>query len=139
MGIGAGMMAHQWQQAELLDKTGVRVTGVVSRVVLPTGKGQISGEIAYTVAGHRHTVRKTPHGGYPHPSQGDRVCLEAAREHPRLVRLCGDRYPDGDDEFPTLALITTAASIGLLFVTGHWIAKRREIRGAAEPSADRPS
>ncbi|MGV9707301.1 hypothetical protein [Streptomyces sp. NPDC003483] len=136
IGLGGGMMAHEWRQAELLDETGTRVTGVVSRVVLPTGRGErISGEIVYTVAGRRHTVRKVPNGGYPHPRKGDRVCLEVAREHPRLVRLCGDRYPDGDNGFPTLALVTVAAAIGLLFVTGHWITTRRALLVAPTSSA----
>ncbi|WP_455431819.1 hypothetical protein [Streptomyces fagopyri] len=127
-------MAHEWQQAELLDRTGIRVTGVVSRVVPPTGRdsGQSSAaDIVYTVSGGRHTVRKTPDDGYPPPRKGDRVCLEASREEPELARLCGDRYPDGDGGFSTLALVAVAATIGLLFVTGHWVTTRRELRKPA--------
>ncbi|MET7681615.1 hypothetical protein [Streptomyces sp. NPDC005423] len=132
IGLIGAMMLREWQQAELLDETGIRVTGVVSRVVLSTGKGEpVRGEIVYTVAGRRHTVRKAPNGGYPPPRKGDRVCLEAARERPRLVRLCGDRYPDGDDGFPTLVLVAVAATIGLLVVAGHWINTRRELLTAS--------
>ncbi|MFE4698191.1 hypothetical protein ACFRIC_14095 [Streptomyces sp. NPDC056738] len=129
--LGGGVMRHDWRQAELLDDTGIRVTGVVIRVVVPTGKGEKSDEIAYTVAGRRYTVRKVPNGGYPLPPKGTRVCLEAAREQPRLTRLCGDRYPDGDDGFPSFVLFTVAATIGLLFVTGHWLTTRRELRRPA--------
>ncbi|MER6439247.1 hypothetical protein ABT275_23215 [Streptomyces sp. NPDC001185] len=60
-----------------------------------------------------------------------------ARRRPR--RLCGDRYPDGDDGFPTLALVTVAATIGLFFVTGHWITERRELLVAPASSADTAS
>ncbi|MEU3245517.1 hypothetical protein [Streptomyces sp. NPDC006875] len=67
------------------------------------------------------------------------MCLEAARERPRLVRLCGDRYPHGDDGFPTLALVTVAATIGLFFVVGHWITERREPLVAPASSADTTS
>ncbi|MFF3891454.1 hypothetical protein [Streptomyces sp. NPDC001914] len=129
--LGGGVMRHDWRQAELLDDTGIRVTGVVTRVVVPTGKGNKSDEIAYTVAGRHYTVRKVPNDGYRLPRKGARVCLEAARERPRLTRLCGDRYPDGDDEFPSFALFTAAATIGLLFVTGRWLTTRRELRRSA--------
>ncbi|MEU1529894.1 hypothetical protein [Streptomyces fagopyri] len=83
------------------------------------------------MAGIRHTVRKVPNDGYPLPRKGDRVCLEASREEPQLARLCGDRYPDGDGGFPTLALVAVAATIGLLFVTGHWVTSRRALRQPA--------
>lgn len=84
--VAAGMMVQAWRQAELLDRTGVRVTGIVSRIVPHTGRGggNDSGEIVYTVDGHRHTVLKEL-GGRRYASQkGQKVCLEASSEQPLL-------------------------------------------------------
>ncbi|MFJ8993481.1 hypothetical protein ACIRQH_24200 [Streptomyces sp. NPDC102279] len=121
-------MAYEWQQAELLDNTGIRVTAVVHHVVPAAGHGQpVRADMVYALAGHRHSTRKVLNGGYPLPRKGDRVCLEASGEQPRLVRLCGDRYPDGDDRFPTLALTGVAATIGLIYVIARWVAKNREL------------
>ncbi|MEV6193386.1 hypothetical protein AB0M19_13420 [Streptomyces sp. NPDC051920] len=136
LGFGSIMMAHDWQQAELLDETGIQVTGIVSRVAPPSGNrnggGLIYYDIAYPAADHRYTVTKST-SRYPPPRKGEQVCLEAARSQPRLTRSCGERYPNGDSGFPTLVLVTVAATIGLLFVTGRWITKRRE--HLAVPSA----
>ncbi len=141
LGFGSIMMAHDWQRAELLDETGIRVRGTVSHVApQPAARtgGLLYYAVTYTVTDHRYTVSRST-SDYPRPRKGDRVCLEAARKQPRLTRLCGDRYPDGDDGFPALALTTVAATIGLLFVTGHWITKRREPLLAPTASADTAS
>ncbi|MGW3632037.1 hypothetical protein ACWD7F_18045 [Streptomyces sp. NPDC005122] len=72
IGLTEGMMAHDWSQAELLDRTGVRVSGVVSRAVPPRGKGDglTHADIVYTLAGHRYTVDKVPNKWLSPPAEG---------------------------------------------------------------------
>ncbi|MER5655856.1 hypothetical protein ABT076_22885 [Streptomyces sp. NPDC002131] len=133
--LTVGMLVHDWRQAELLDRTGIRVTGVVARIVPHAGRGggNDRGEIVYTVAGHRHTVLKELGGKHYVSQKGRTVCLEASGERPLLTRLCGDRYPDGDDGFPGGVLTAVAATIGFFFVIGRWVIKRREALAASPP------
>jgi hypothetical protein len=117
----------QWQRAELIDDTGVRVTGVVSRIIDPGTKYQ-GQEISYTVDHHRHTVVRNLDTDLSHPKPGHRVCLEAARTHPDVVRMCGERYPQGDDMYPVHILVTVFGTAGLLFVTGYLVTGARQAR-----------
>ncbi|MGV9608977.1 hypothetical protein ACWDR2_35360 [Streptomyces sp. NPDC003631] len=54
------------------------------------------------------------------PTVGTTVCLEASAEHPETVRLCGQRYPGGDDMIPAEGLIVVAGTAGTLMAAG-WI------------------
>jgi hypothetical protein len=56
------------------------------------------------------------------------VCLEAARGHPGVVRLCGERYPSGDDMYPTYVLVAVAGAIGVCVVAGVALGVRRRSR-----------
>jgi hypothetical protein len=126
-GFGAWSATLQWQRAELIDNTGVRVTGVVSRIVDPGTKYEKQ-EITYTVDGRRHTMVKNLDTDLSHPKRGHRVCLEAARTRAEVVRLCGDRYPQGDDMFPVYVLVTVFGTAGLLFVIGYLVIGARQAR-----------
>ncbi|MFG3168592.1 hypothetical protein [Streptomyces sp. NPDC048200] len=87
----------------------------------------------YTVEGHRHRVLKELGGKHYASRKGRKVCLEASGERPLLTRLCGDRYPDGDDGFPSGVLTAVAATIGFFFVIGRWGIRRREALAASPP------
>ncbi|WP_369249936.1 hypothetical protein [Streptomyces sp. R41] len=116
--------AFQWQRAELIDDTGVRVTGVVSRIADPGTKYQKQ-EISYTVDGGRHTTVRNLDTDLSRPKPGHRVCLEASRTHPDVVRMCGERYPQGDDMYPVYILVTVFGTAGLLFVIGYLVTSAR--------------
>ncbi|PBC60512.1 hypothetical protein BKI49_28815 [Streptomyces sp. Tue6028] len=116
----------QWQRGRLIDDTGVQVTGTVTRL-LHVDKGYKK-EIAYTVDGRRHTLNKGYDPTLHAPRRGDRVCLEAAREHPDIVRMCEDHYPQGDDTFPAYILGAFFCTAGLLFVIGHQVTVARRTR-----------
>ncbi|MFC9456263.1 hypothetical protein [Streptomyces sp. NPDC056983] len=98
--LGGCSASRQWRQAERIDAAPFRVTGVVTAVekVPRSGDEQV---ITYEVQGRRHTVRRALGTGPGSPGPGHRVCLEADRGHPGVVRLCGERYPSGDDMYPT--------------------------------------
>ncbi|GGN73619.1 hypothetical protein GCM10011579_051870 [Streptomyces albiflavescens] len=117
----------QWQRAELIDDTGIRVTGVVSRIIDPGTKYQRQ-EISYPVDHHRHTVVRNLDTDLSHPKPGHRVCLEVARTHPGVVRMCGTRYPKGDDMYPVYILVTVFGTAGLLFVIGYLVTGARQTR-----------
>ncbi|MGW6480598.1 hypothetical protein ACWGDS_22350 [Streptomyces sp. NPDC055059] len=109
--LGGCSASRQWRQAERIDAAPVRVTGVVTAVehVPKSGDEQV---IAYEVQGRRHTVKRSLGTGPGSPGAGHRVCLEADRARPDVVRLCGERYPSGDDMYPTYVLVTVAGAIG---------------------------
>ncbi|MGW8681781.1 hypothetical protein ACWGNN_12090 [Streptomyces sp. NPDC055817] len=115
--LGGCSASRQWRQAERIDAAPVRVTGVVTAVehVPKSGYEQV---IAYEVQGRRHTVRRSLGTGPGSPGVGHRVCLEADRDRPDVVRLCGERYPSGDDLYPTYVLVTVAGAIGACVVAG---------------------
>ncbi|MEU1199341.1 hypothetical protein ABZ446_24375 [Streptomyces sp. NPDC005813] len=116
----------QWQQGRLIDATGVQATGTVTRL-LHVGKGYTK-EIAYTVDGRHHTLQKSYDPTLHHPRRGDRLCLEASRRHPDIVRMCEDHYPAGDDTFPAYILGAFFGTAGLLFVIGHQVTGARRTR-----------
>ncbi|MCX4642381.1 hypothetical protein [Streptomyces sp. NBC_01446] len=60
------------------------------------------------------------------------MCLEADRARPDVVRLCGERYPSGDDMYPTYVLVTVAGAIGACVVAGVAVGVRR--RSRSEPA-----
>ncbi|WP_327578806.1 MULTISPECIES: hypothetical protein [unclassified Streptomyces] len=115
--LGGCSASRQWRQAERIDAAPVRVTGVVTAVehVPKSGYEQV---IAYEVQGRRHTVRRSLGAGTGSPGVGHRVCLEADRDRPDVVRLCGERHPSGDDLYPTYVLVTVAGAIGACVVAG---------------------
>ncbi|MFD0060106.1 hypothetical protein [Streptomyces sp. NPDC056690] len=125
--LGGCSASRQWRQAERIDAAPVRVTGVVTAVehVPKSGYEQV---IAYEVQGHRHTVRRALGTGPGSPGPGHRVCLEADRGHPGVVRLCGERYPSGDDMYPTYVLVTVTGAIGACVVAGVALGVRRRSR-----------
>jgi hypothetical protein len=125
--LGGCSASRQWRQAEQIDAAPVRVTGVVTAVehVPKSGDEQV---IAYEVQGHQHTVRRALGTGPGSPGTGHRVCLEADRDHPGVVRLCGERYPSGDDMYPTYVLVAVAGAIGTCVVAGVAVGVRRRSR-----------
>ncbi|MFE7153445.1 hypothetical protein [Streptomyces sp. NPDC057636] len=125
--LGGCSASRQWRQAERIDAAPVRVTGVITAIehVLKSGSGQV---IAYRVQGHRHTVTRSLGAGPGSPGVGHRVCLEADRDHSDVVRLCGERYPSGDDMYPTYVLVAVAGAIGACVVAGVAVGVRRDSR-----------
>ncbi|MGW6137895.1 hypothetical protein [Streptomyces sp. NPDC055140] len=124
--LGGCSASRQWRQAERIDAAPVRVTGVVTAVehVPKSGDEQV---IAYEVQGHRYTARRSLGTGPGSPGAGHRVCLEADLDHPDVVRLCGERYPSGDDMYPTYVLVTVTGAIGACVVAGVAVGVRRRI------------
>lgn len=139
-GFGACSATLQWHRAELIDDDPLRVTGVVSRILVEAKGNQE--EIAYTVDGHRHTLLKSLADDVKQPKPGHRVCLEAARTHPEVVRLCEDHYPQGDDIFPVYILVTVFGTAGTLFVVGYLVISTRQtrrVRQARESPLETPA
>jgi len=135
-GFGACSATLQWHRAELIDDDPVRVTGVVSRVIEPTTKYRRE-EIAYTVDGHRHTTVRKLDTDLSRAEPGHNVCLEAARTHPEVVRLCKEHYPQGDDIFPVYILVTVFGTAGVLFVVGYLVTSARQA-GRARRAQESP-
>ncbi|MFE5022335.1 hypothetical protein ACFRAO_03120 [Streptomyces sp. NPDC056656] len=129
--VGGCPASRQWRQAERIDAAPVRVTGVVTAVehVPKSGYEQV---IAYEVRGHRHTVTRALGTGPGSPGAGHLVCLEAERDHPGVVRFCGERYPSGDDMYPTYVLLAVAGAIGACVVAGAAAGVRR--RSPSKPA-----
>ncbi|MFB6675353.1 hypothetical protein ACFCWG_23630 [Streptomyces sp. NPDC056390] len=125
--LGGCSVSRQWRQAERIDAAPVRVTGVITAIehVPKSGSEQV---IAYRVQGHRHTVTRSLGTGPGSPGVGHRVCLEADRDHSDVVRLCGERYPSGDDMYPTYVLVAVAGAIGACVVAGVAVGVRRDSR-----------
>ncbi|MFF4830136.1 hypothetical protein [Streptomyces sp. NPDC001312] len=127
---GGCSLAGEISDARRIDASPVRLHGVVDRVV-PV-KGGNTFRVSYLVGGQRFATEDLPvgHGaGLADPTVGTTVCLEASSEHPETVRLCGQRYPSGDDMIPTEGLIVVAGTAGTLMAAG-WIlmVARRERR-----------
>ncbi len=79
--------------------------------------------VSYRVEGRRFATEDLPVGQVAEPAiptVGTTVCLEASAEHPETVRLCGQRYPSGDDMIPAESLIVVAGTAGTLMAAG-WI------------------
>ncbi|MFF2200887.1 hypothetical protein [Streptomyces sp. NPDC058145] len=118
--------ARQRQDARRIDAAPRRVTGVVEHAV-PEPKGGVRMEIAYTVGARRYSTDRElndlPYG--TKPGAGVRVCLEVAGSRPATNRLCGQRYPAGDDWVSAYGLMTVAGTIGVLCCAGTVLVARR--------------
>ena len=85
--------------------------------------------------GRRRTMVRNLDTDLSHPKPGHGVCLEASRTHPEVVRMCGERYPEGDDMYPVYILVTLFGTAGLLFVIGYLVTGARQARHMARPDA----
>ncbi|WP_371794208.1 hypothetical protein [Streptomyces sp. NBC_01718] len=132
---GGCSLAVEISDAQKIDASPVRVHGVVDRVVQVKGGADI--RVSYQVGGQRFATEDLPvlQGvGRTTPTVGTSVCLEVSAEHPESVRVCGQRYPGGDDMIPTLGLVAAAGTVGVVMAAG-WIVvatqqKRRDNRGS---------
>lgn len=118
---GGCSLAGEISDARRIDASPMRVHGVVDRVV-PV-KGGTTFRVSYRVEGQRFATEDLPVGQgaeLADPTVGTIVCLEASTEHPETVRLCGQRYPSGDDMIRTEGLIVVAGAAGTLMAAG-WI------------------
>lgn len=133
---GGCSLAGEMSGARRIDASPMRVDGVVERVVPVKGGATIT--VSHQVGGQRFATEGLPVGrvaGLTYPTVGTGLCLEASTEHPKTVRLCGQRYPGGDDMISTEVLIVVAGSAGTLMAAG-WIRmvarqKRRDDRGSS--------
>lgn len=93
--------------------------------------------MSYQVGGQRFSTEDLPvaqEAGVTDPAVGTGVCLEASAEHPGTVRLCGQRYPGGDNMIPTEGLVVLAGSAGALMAAGWTVAVTRQERRERERS-----
>jgi hypothetical protein len=122
----AWSMASQLRDAQRIDASPIRVQGVVDRIT--SFKGGEDVRVSYDVAGRRYSTEGLPSNRMPDGlAVGTRVCLEAAADHPGTVRLCGRRYPAGDDWLPTLLLIV-AGTAGTFLALGFAVSGIRAHR-----------
>ncbi|MFF3562382.1 hypothetical protein ACFYXS_20320 [Streptomyces sp. NPDC002574] len=134
-GLGATwFLIAQLRAADRIDASPVRVRGVVERV-RETGKGGREVLVGYELAGRHFSDSGLPEAKMPEQlGAGDSLCLEAAGRHPGTVRLCGQRYPAGDDLPPTAILVMVGATAGMLCAAGFAVSELRvRRRGAAGP------
>ncbi|MFD3456634.1 hypothetical protein ACFWVC_31230 [Streptomyces sp. NPDC058691] len=131
----AWFLIAQLRAADRIDTSPVRVRGVVERVTASGRGGGRDVRVGYELAGHHFSDTGLPDRKMPeHLAVGDSLCLEAAGRHPGTVRLCGQRYPAGDDMPPTAILVLAAATAGLLCAAGFAVSGLRARRsGAAGP------
>lgn len=118
---GGCSLVGETSDARRIDASPVRVHGVVDRAV-PV-KGGTTFRVSYRVEGRGFATEDLPVGQVAEPAiptVGTTVCLEASAEHPETVRLCGQRYPGGDDMIPAEGLIVVAGTAGTLMAAG-WI------------------
>ncbi|WP_281155553.1 hypothetical protein [Streptomyces sp. HYC2] len=133
--VGGCSLAAEISDAGRIDASPVRVYGVVDRVVQVRGGSDI--RVSYQVDGQRFATEDLPlgHGaGLTDPAVGTAVCLEAAAEHPETVRLCGQKYPGGDNMIPTEGLVVLAGAAGGLMAAGWIVAVARQERRERERS-----
>ncbi|MFF4895919.1 hypothetical protein [Streptomyces sp. NPDC001068] len=124
--VGGCSLGGEISDARTIDAAPVRVHGVIDRV--EPVKGGKTYWVSYRFGGRRFTTANLPVGsgaGPMDPTTGSSVCLEASGEHPGTVRLCGQRYPGGDDLIPAEGLIVLAGVVGVLMAAG-WILKIRD-------------
>ena len=86
-------VTDQWRKAALIDASPVTVKGVVDHVM--PQKGGVSYDTAYTVGGSSYSTGLAL-DEVDNVRLGTKVCLQAAATAPRTVRLCGERYPQGN-------------------------------------------
>ncbi|GAA2483669.1 hypothetical protein GCM10010276_21510 [Streptomyces longisporus] len=133
--MGGCSLAGEISDAGRIDAAPVRVHGVVDRVVQVKGGSDI--RVSYQVDGERFATEDLPLGqgaGLTDPAVGTVVCLEAAAEHPETVRLCGQKYPGGDNMIPTEGLVVLAGATGALMSAGWIVAVARQEKRERERS-----
>ncbi|MDX2812870.1 hypothetical protein PV410_09915 [Streptomyces sp. PA03-5A] len=134
----AWFLYGQVRGADRIDASAVRVDGVIEEVTF--GRGA-SARVGYEVAGRPLVDRDLPVSQMPgRIAVGARLCLEAAADHPRSVRLCGRRYPAGDDMPPTAVLGIVAGTAGTLCAAAFAVSGYRDRRPQASgrPASARP-
>ncbi|MEU1045822.1 hypothetical protein ABZ400_11770 [Streptomyces sp. NPDC005897] len=133
--VGGCSLAGEISDARRIDASPLRVSGVVDRVVQVKGGTHV--RVSYQAAGRRFVTEDLPVGQRAQatdPAVGTTVCLEASAEHPGTVRLCGQRYPGGDDMIPTEGLVVLAGAAGALMAAGWIVAVTRQERRERERS-----
>lgn len=127
----AWFLGSQLLAAERIDGSPVRVRGAVERIT--TGKGR-EVRVGYEAAGRHFSDDWLPSAAMSADlAVGDSLCLEAAARHPGTVRLCGQRYPAGDDAPATAILAMVAATAGTLCAAGFAVSGLRAGRQAGRP------
>lgn len=114
-------LAGNISDARRIDASPIRVHGIIDQVV-PV-KGGTEFRVSYQVGGKRFATKALPVGNVldqADPRVGTPMCLEASSQRPKTVRLCGQKYPGGDDMVPTEGLVVVAGTIGALIAAG-WI------------------
>ncbi|MDX2703815.1 hypothetical protein PV350_13230 [Streptomyces sp. PA03-6a] len=120
----AWFLYGQVRGADRIDASPVRVDGVIEEVTF--GRGT-SARVGYEVAGRPLADRDLPVSQMPgRVAVGAHPCLEAAADDPRSVRLCGRRYPAGDDMPPTAVLGIGAGAAGTLCAAAFAVSGYRD-------------
>ncbi|MEU6454502.1 hypothetical protein [Streptomyces sp. NPDC047065] len=129
MALAAGCsLAGQITDARRIDASPVRVSGVVDRVVHVKGGTDV--RVSYRIDGRRFAAEDLPVGQTTDPTPGAAVCLEAAATAPQTVRLCGQKYPNGDDVIPAKGLLAVAGLAGTSMATGWFVVLGRHRKHA---------
>jgi hypothetical protein len=124
---GGWSLAGEISDARRIDASPVQVQGVVDRAV-PV-KGGTEYRVSYRVGGRRFATGDLPVGQGAEPADpevGTAVCLEASAERPETVRLCGQKYPGGDNLIPAEGLLVVAGTTGTLMAVGWFVMVGRE-------------
>ncbi|MGC0413888.1 hypothetical protein RKD32_006817 [Streptomyces sp. SAI-195] len=125
--VGGCSLVGEISDARRIDASPLRLQGVVDRVVQVKGGARV--RVSYQVGGQRFGTEDLPVGqraGSTEPTVGTAVCLEASTEHPGTVRLCGQRYPGGDNMIPTEGLVVLAGAAGALMAAGWTVTVTRQ-------------
>ncbi|WP_193777661.1 hypothetical protein [Streptomyces sp. E5N298] len=133
--VGGCSLAGEISDARRIDASPLRVDGVVDRVVQVKYGAHV--RVSYQAGGQCFVTEDLPVGhtaGLTDPVVGSAVCLEASAEHPGTVRLCGQRYPGGDNMIPTEGLVVLAGAAGALMAAGWIVAVTRQERRERERS-----
>ncbi len=133
--VGGCSLAGEILDARRIDASPLRVNGVVDRVVQVKYGTHV--RVSYRAGGQRFVTEDLPVGqsaGLTDPVVGSAVCLEASAEQPGTVRLCGQRYPGGDNMIPTDSLAVLAGAAGALTAAGWIVAVTRQERRERERS-----
>lgn len=129
-------LVGQLRDAARIDAHPVRVRGVIERV--ESGKGGESARVGYDLAGRHYSEDNLPTAHMPGDvAVGARLCLEAAADDPGTVRLCGRRYPAGDDALPTAALTIVGGTAGTLCAASFAVSGLRARRRAGTSAETR--
>ncbi|MFF8777671.1 hypothetical protein ACF07W_10445 [Streptomyces sp. NPDC015140] len=138
MALAAGCsLAGQIRDARRIDASPVRISGVVDSVVQVKGGADV--RVSYRVDGRRFATEDLPVGQTTHPTPGAAVCLEAAATAPQTVRLCGQKYPNGDDVIPAKGLLAVAGIAGTSMATGWFVVLGRQRKHAERRTEHRCS